>query len=236
MRCLTLFLLFAVALAAPALRAVRAAGAPPLETDTQKTLYVLGLGIAKTLAPFQLSPEDLELVKAGLTDGALGRTPRIDPTRDWAARLTELGRERFQASVRREREAGAEFAERAARRKGARRTSSGLVYQELVSGSGASPGSDDRVRLSFQGELIDGTVFDSSSGEPVALPVDGVMSCWTEVLQLMRVGGRSRVVCPDHLAYGLHGSPPKIGPGATLVFELELHGIEQEGAEHRPES
>jgi FKBP-type peptidyl-prolyl cis-trans isomerase FkpA/FKBP-type peptidyl-prolyl cis-trans isomerase FklB len=83
------------------------------------------------------------------------------------------------------------------------------------------------VRVHYEGTLPDGTVFDSSRerGEPATFPMRGLIACWTEALQAMRVGGRSRVVCPPELAYGERGAPPVIRPGATLVFDIELLAI-----------
>jgi FKBP-type peptidyl-prolyl cis-trans isomerase len=79
----------------------------------------------------------------------------------------------------------------------------------------------------YEGKLIDGTVFESSRlhGKPATLPVRGVIPCWSEALQAMRVGDRSRVICPAELAYGDKGSPPAVKPGATLVFDIELLGV-----------
>jgi FKBP-type peptidyl-prolyl cis-trans isomerase len=94
------------------------------------------------------------------------------------------------------------------------------------------------VTVNYEGRLIDGTVFDSSKqrGGPATVPVTGVIKCWTEALQLMKVGGKSRVVCPADLAYGAQGWPPVIKPGATLVFEVELLGIAQPSARTAPQS
>ena len=108
---------------------------------------------------------------------------------------------------------------------GARKTASGLVLISEREGSGASPSRTDRVTVTYEGKLADGTVFDSSAkhgGQPVALSLGGIIPCWTEALQLMKVGGKSRVVCPSSLAYGDRGQMPTIMPGAVLDFDVEL--------------
>jgi FKBP-type peptidyl-prolyl cis-trans isomerase len=94
----------------------------------------------------------------------------------------------------------------------------------LVEGSGASAGADDKVKVHYRGTLVDGTEFDSSykRGQPATFPLANVISCWTNGVMAMRVGGKARLVCPSATAYGDAGSPPTIPGKATLVFEIEL--------------
>jgi len=119
------------------------------------------------------------------------------------------------------------YLDKAAAEPGAKRTSSGLVYRELKAGTGASPTAADTVKVHYRGTLTDGTEFDSSykRNEPISFPLRGVIPCWTEGVQMMKVGGKSQLVCPSSIAYGDIGHPPKIPGGATLVFEVELLGI-----------
>lgn len=106
-------------------------------------------------------------------------------------------------------------------------TASGLQYEVLASGTGAQPGPTDRVTTHYHGTFIDGQVFDSSvdRGEPLAFPVNGVIKGWTEALQLMHVGDKWKLYVPSELAYGAQGSG-RIGPNETLIFEVELLGVE----------
>ncbi|MEY2626026.1 MAG: FKBP-type peptidyl-prolyl cis-trans isomerase FkpA [Pseudomonadota bacterium] len=191
-----------------------------------RTLYTLGQLISRTLDTFALTSEELAWVKAGLEDGVLKRDPKVDLAAE-ADGLHKMQDARRLATVEREREAGLAFIAAMASAPGSKRLSSGLVLQPLSSGVGDQPDANDHVRVHYEGRLIDGTVFESSRarGTPATLPVRGVIPCWSEALQAMRVGDRSRVVCPAELAYGERGAPPLIKPGATLVFDIELLGV-----------
>ena len=115
----------------------------------------------------------------------------------------------------------------AAKEPGAAVTSSGLVYRSLQDGTGPSPGPTDTVKVNYRGTFPDGREFDSSykRGVPIEFPLNGVIKCWTEGLQMMKVGGKSKLTCPSSIAYGERGAAGVIPPGATLVFEVELLGI-----------
>src|SRR5678816_1986565 len=120
--------------------------------------------------------------------------------------------------------------------KGAKRTASGLVITTIKEGKGAAPKETDTVKVHYNGTLPNGQVFDSSLGaEPATFPLNGVIKCWTEGLQLMKVGGKSKLVCPSSIAYGETGAAQgRIPPGATLIFEVEL--LDVQTAPQKPEA
>lgn len=197
--------------------------AASLETDDQKTLYALGQFMAQQLGQFDLSADEFATVKEGLSDGILGVESKVDMD-EFGPKIQAFAMGRAQRVVTKEKEAGTAFVEKAAAEEGAQAFESGLVYTELVAGTGASPTATDKVKVHYHGTLRDGTVFDSSvdRGEPIEFGLNQVVACWTEGVQKMKVGGKAKLVCPPEIAYGDQPRPPKIPGGATLVFEVEL--------------
>jgi FKBP-type peptidyl-prolyl cis-trans isomerase len=194
-----------------------------LDTDEQKTFYALGLLLGDNVQVFDLKPEELAIVKAGMTDAVTGAKPQVDID-TFGPKVNDLARKRASAGADDAKRKGQEFADKVALEKDATKTASGIVMRTITAGTGESPTAADVVKVHYEGKLIDGTVFDSSikRNEPAEFPLGDVVPCWTEALQLMKKGGRSQVVCPAALAYGDRGSPPVIPPGSTLSFEVEL--------------
>lgn len=122
---------------------------------------------------------------------------------------------------------GSDFLARNAERPEVITTASGLQYEVLLSGDGVSPAPTSLVTVHYTGTLIDGTVFDSSvqRGEPAEFPANRLIAGWVEALQLMQVGDKWKLYIPPELAYGDRGAGDLIGPGATLIFEVELLGV-----------
>ena len=112
----------------------------------------------------------------------------------------------------------------AAKEAGAVVTASGLVYRSLKDGTGASPQASDKVKVHYRGTFPDGKEFDSSykRNEAIEFPLNGVIPCWTEGVQRMKVGGKAKLTCPASIAYGERGAGGVIPPNATLLFEVEL--------------
>ena len=116
----------------------------------------------------------------------------------------------------------------AAKEAGAVVTSTGLVYRAVKEGTGAQPTAASTVKVHYKGTFPDGREFDSSykRGTPIEFPLSGVIPCWTEGVQKMKVGGQAKLTCPSTIAYGTRGAGNVIPPNATLVFEVELLGIQ----------
>jgi FKBP-type peptidyl-prolyl cis-trans isomerase FkpA/FKBP-type peptidyl-prolyl cis-trans isomerase FklB len=192
-------------------------------SEKDKTLYALGVAVSQSLADFSLTEAELDLIRNGITDGVMKRPLKVD-MQTYGPKIQPFAEARAAGGADKEKAAGNAFIAKAAAEAGVKKTPSGAIVKTLKEGTGASPTAADTVKVHYHGTLMDGTVFDSSvkRGEPATFPLGGVIKCWTEGVQMMKVGGKARLVCPSAIAYGDRGAPPAIKPGATLVFEVEL--------------
>lgn len=228
-----------VALAACQQQSPPEPAAVALDTPEQRLSYGVALGLGRNMANDGMTI-DVDAFAEGLRDALSGAAQKLSDE-DIQAEMVA-----FQQRIDAEREANSQalgqanaaaatvFLTENGAREGVLTTPSGLQYEVLEAGAGASPGANDRVQVHYRGTLLDGTEFDSSyaRGEPVVFGVGQVISGWTEALQLMQVGAKYKLFIPSDLAYGAGGAGDLIGPNAALIFEVELLDIpsQQTGA------
>ena len=203
-----------------------------LETVVQKGSYLIGHNIGTQLKGDDVDA-DLTALVAGITDALNGKESKIDPkeARPVMQAFQKAVQEKAAAKAKVQGETNLkeakEYLAKNAKKKGVVTTPSGLQYEVITAGDGATPKATDKVRTHYKGTLLDGKTFDSSydRGEPAEFPVNGVIKGWTEALQLMKVGSKWKLTVPPELGYGERGAGGDIGPNAALVFEVELLGI-----------
>ena len=201
------------------------------ETDKDKTLYTFGYAMAQNLRSFGFSEAEVEIITQGIADTTLNRKPQVELNK-WTSKIPPLLDEKRRAAQRviiaRQTAASAKLLAKEAKTPGAKKLPSGIIMTVLKPGTGRSPEANSKVTVHYHGTLGDGTVFDSSRdrGEPATFQLNGVIKCWTEGLQTMKLGGKSRLVCPAELAYGDRGAGESIPPATALIFEVELLKID----------
>ena len=188
--------------------------------------YALGLSIGQNFKASGIKAITSEDFIAGLQDALAEREPQMtnERAREVINQLfTRLQQEESELNAA----AGKEYQEIMRHKSGVVTLPSGLQYEIIKEGKGAKPKATDKVRVHYHGTLINGVVFDSSveRGEPAEFPLNAVIPGWTEILQLMPVGSKWRVVIPSELAYGSRGAGDVIRPNLTLIFEIELLDI-----------
>jgi len=190
--------------------------------DAHHYSYAIGLDIGTSFRQDGISL-DFDSLLAGLKDALAGGKPKYDQQTCRRA-LQQLSKQRIKNMVERNKQ----YLEENKKAPGVQVTASGLQYKVLHQGTGATPKASDTVRTHYRGTLIDGTEFDSSyaRNQPATFPVRGVIPGWTEALQMMHVGDKWQLVIPSKLAYGERGAGDVIRPHSTLIFEIELLGIE----------
>ena len=193
------------------------------KTDEQKAFYSLGVNLSKQISVLDLSPEELKFVQQGMTDEITGKKLAAEPEANMQ-KIGEMVKERMVRTTEKQKALAKPFLEKTAAEEGVQKTASGLLYKEIVAGTGAQPKEKDIVKVHYTGKLVDGKEFDSSvkRGQPAEFQLGQVIPCWKEGVGLMKVGGKARLVCPSDIAYGDNGRPPIIPGGATLIFEVEL--------------
>lgn len=219
--------LIALTLCAAALPAL--AADPKLSTDAKKAAYSIGYSFGSAVAK-DVPDIDADSVQRGLSDALKKRKPALtaeeqgEAMNKFQTTLAAQRTARMEASYKTNSEAAAKFLADNGKKPGITTLPSGLQYQVIASGKGATPKKSDRVKVHYQGTLLNGEVFDSSikRGEPATFQVDQVIPGWTEALQKMTVGDKWKLFIPPELGYGKRGAGAKIEPGMALVFEVEL--------------
>lgn len=231
MRKLTLVVAGALALGA-------CGGEPKLETDTDKAYYAMGTGIGNTLAGMG-DDVNVDALIAGIRDGLEGGEEGLALTNEEMQAAVQAFHQKKQREQEEKQQklaeenaaAGQAFRDENAQKEGVQELEGGIQYEVLASGEegAARPTLDDTVVAHYHGTLIDGTVFDSSveRGEPASFPLRRVIEGWQKALVEMKVGDKWRVVIPPELAYGERGAGERIGPNATLIFEIELLDVKK---------
>jgi FKBP-type peptidyl-prolyl cis-trans isomerase FkpA len=197
------------------------AGDKPM-TEDQKTLYFLGKAVSSKIKQFDFSPEETKYILLGFSDTLSGAKAQVDDS--YGTKLNEYLGKKQEGIVAKQKEAAKPFLEKMAKEPGAVKLPSGVVLIPMKEGTGLMPKASDMVKVHYHGTFPDGKVFDSSvdRGTPAEFPLSGVIPCWTEGVQKIKVGGKAKLVCPSDTAYGDQGAGGAIPGGATLVFEVEL--------------
>lgn len=210
------------------------ANAVELKTNEQKVSYTIGADMGQSIKQIDQNGEiDLDTLIDGLKQAYAGEDLEMTPEameeamKTFAeARMKEMKAE-MENAAKENAEKGKAFLDENKGKDGVKTTDSGLQYKVLKEGDGAQPTKDDAVTVNYEGKLIDGTVFDSSyeRGEPITFNLGDVIPGWTEGLQMMKEGGKYTFFIPAELAYGEQGAGPAIGPNSTLIFDVELLGV-----------
>ncbi len=205
-----------------------------LKNQKDRLSYVIGMDIGTNLKnqSVEINPD---LLLKGLKDGLSGNKPLMsdqeikETIAEFQKEMQAKQEEMAKKMGEKNKKEGEAFLAENRKKEGVVTLASGLQYKVLKKGSGKKPKLTDTVTTHYKGTLIDGTEFDSSyrRGQPATFPVNGVITGWTEALQLMEEGAKWQLFIPPQLAYGERGAGPRIGPNATLIFEVELISIQE---------
>lgn len=196
-------------------------------TEMDSLSYSIGILMGQNLKQQGFDDIDPSSMADAINDVLNGKDLKV-PKDEAQALVNKFAQEKAAAKAAEARGGGEQFLAENGKRPEVTTTATGLQYEVLKSGEGATPGPTDKVKVHYHGMLVDGTVFDSSvdRGEPISFPVNGVISGWTEALQLMKEGDKWKIFIPYNLAYGERGAGAQIPPYAALIFEVELLAVE----------
>jgi FKBP-type peptidyl-prolyl cis-trans isomerase FklB len=198
-----------------------------LKSAKDSASYALGFRVAQSMKGQGLQDINMALFNKGFSAGVIAKSIIPDSLLDVCIKKYQdnmsLEKITFNKAV------GKAFLEGNAKKPGVVSMSNGMQYEVMVAGTGSvKPTLSNKVKCHYHGTLIDGSIFDSSvqRGEPISFPLNGVIKGWQDGVQLMTVGSKWKLFIPSDLAYGDRSAGPFIGPGMTLIFEVELLGIE----------
>jgi FKBP-type peptidyl-prolyl cis-trans isomerase FklB len=212
-----------------------------LDSMTDKVSYSIGLNLGRSLSSQEVEV-DMDVLARGIRDGmgdaeALMTDEEIQQTMtDFQQEMVAKQQAKREEMATQNKTEGESFLAENKAKDGVMTTDSGLQYMVMEEGDGPKPAPTDQVTVHYKGTLLDGTVFDSSydRGQPATFPLNAVIPGWTEGVQLMSVGSKYKFWIPAELGYGPNGQGPVIGPNATLVFEVELLDIVDQGGTEAP--
>lgn len=199
---------------------------PILDNENKKISYVIGRQIGQSLKAQNMTDLDIPTLQLAIND-FLNNKPSLITEEEANIVMTSFQQkklEEYKIKGQETKQQGLDFLAKNKDKQGVKVSASGLQYEIIKEGIGDSPKATDKVKVHYEGKLINGEVFDSSikRGEPVTFPLNGVIAGWTEGLQMMKVGGKSKLYIPSELAYGEQGRPGAILPNSVLIFDIEL--------------
>ena len=203
-----------------------AASTKPMKTQNDSLSYAMGVSVGQYLKAMGVANLNYTLLNKAIDQSLKGTTTYFGP--DQANHVMEnAARAKSMNAAKAEKEKGRQFLLQNEKKAGMTKTASGLQYEILAAGTGPKPTANDTILVHYAGKLINGKEFDSSykRGQPISIPVSGVIPGWTEAVQLMPTGSKWRLYIPSALGYGDNGAGPDIPGGSTLIFDVELMEI-----------
>lgn len=200
-----------------------------LNTEGKKISYTVGVQMARGLQAQGITDVDAKIMAMAIDDVLKGKKLKLSPEEmqqvivAYQKKLAKLEAKKGQEAI----DLGRKYQAKFGKKKGVVTLSNGIQYEVLKAGAGRQPTSVSTVIAHYEGSLLDGTVFDSSyqRGSPATFPLNKVIRGWTEIVPMMKIGAKWRVVIPSELAYGKRGAGDNIGPNQTLIFVIELIDI-----------